>query len=112
MTKIYEAFCPVCFLSHGIRGKHDPEHRYVIIEKHNFWADTVNSDPDKPFGVIKESLGRGTMHFIGYFSPEEDPAGYFPFIKARLLQACSEWITKGWITKEEVQNMLLKTKKG
>ena len=70
----------------------------------NFWAATKGFDPDKPFGVIQEvGGGKGkSFRFLGYFGPGDDPDGYFPLVKGRLLAALGEWIAKGWLTADEV----------
>ena len=59
-------------------------------------------DNQKPFGVVKESKGRGTMKFLGYYGLEEDVDGFFPIMKTRLLQVIGEWVQRGWITPAEI----------
>jgi len=78
----------------------------MVLSRRNYWEKTKGFDPDKPFGVIQEALGRGTFKFIGHFSPEEDIDGFFPLIKSRLLAATKEWLDKGWITREELEEVL------
>jgi hypothetical protein len=112
MTEIYQPFCPVCFTSHGTKAEHDPAKKWYSFNRHNFWLDVQNSDPDKPFGTILESQGRGTLRMKGYFGPAEDPTGSFPLIRARLLAAVHEWIEKGWLTKEEVGLMVAESAQG
>lgn len=97
----YQVFCPVCGLNHHDRVEHDPERPSQIIGRHNFWEDVVDFDPTHPYGVILESQGRGTLRVVRYFAANEDPTGAFPLVKARMLAALQEWITKGYIDKDE-----------
>ena len=87
MTQWREAFCVLCGLTVGnrIMGK--------VLSYH---------DNQKPFGVIKESKGRGTMKFLGYYGVEEDVDGFFPIMKTRFLQVVGEWLERKWITREEI----------
>lgn len=112
MTEHRSAFCPVCFVSHGmvkdetVKGK-----PWIVLSTKNFWKKVQESDPDKPLGVIQETggvkgKGRNRFRTIGYFGPDDDPHGFFPLIKNRLLQALREWIAKGWIEPEEVRKVL------
>lgn len=73
-----------------------------------FWERTKDYDPDKPFGVIKDmSQGRGRgFQVIGHFGPDDDPDGYYPLVKGRLLAVLREWQAKGWITAEEIADTL------
>ena len=108
MSEYRQALCPVCGTAHGVevtqtvRGK-----PYIKLKRRNYWERVKDYDPDKPFGVIQETLGRGSFKLLGYFSPAEDQDGFFPLIKARLLQATKEWMDKGWITREEIDEALL-----
>lgn len=107
MTLYRQAFCPVCGTSHGTEVTETVEGKpWIVLQRRNFWERTKEFDPDKPFGVIQETLGRGTFKLIGYFSPEEDQDGFFPLVKARLLAATREWFNKGWITREEIEEVL------
>ena len=107
MSLYRQAFCPVCGTAHGtvvtetVRGK-----PYIVLGRGNYWNRTKDFDPDKPFGVIQETKGRGSFNLVGYFSPEEDIDGFFPLVKARLLQATKEWVDKGWIKREEIEEVL------
>jgi hypothetical protein len=87
-----QAICPVCGASHGKRNGR------------NFWERTKDFDPDKPFGVVQDigRVGKSGIRTIGYFGPDDDPDGYFPFVKTRLLQAVREWVDKGWIAPAEI----------
>lgn len=83
--------CPLCGTGHGKRnGK-------------NFWEYTKDFDPNKAFGTIQDvGKGRGrSFNVIGHFGPDDDPDGYFPLVKDRLLQVLREWAEKGWITAKE-----------
>jgi hypothetical protein len=103
MTIYKSAFCPVCGLAHGMEVTETiPGKKYMVISRRNYWEKTKDFDPDKPFGVIQETLGRGTFSTLGYFNPDEDTEGYFPLVKARLLQALKEWKDKGWVNQDEI----------
>ena len=96
-----EAFCFLCGRTMGkknitIKGK-----PWMKTGEENMWEKTQDFT-QKPFGVIKSSEGRGTMAFVRYYGIEEDKEGYFPFIKARLLVVIGEFLTRGWLTREEV----------
>lgn len=107
MSEYRQAICPVCGTAHGqevtqtVLGK-----PYIKLAKANYWERTKNFNPDKPFGVIQETLGRGSFKLIGYFSPEEDVDGFFPLVKERLVAATKEWLNKGWLTREEIEGLL------
>ena len=109
MSLYRQAFCPICGTTHGtvvtekLKG-------YIPWTKENFWERTLTFDPDKPFGCIQETLGRGSFKLVGYFGPEDDPDGYFPLVKARLLAAVREWLNKNWITRAEVEEAIKKAK--
>jgi len=81
-----------------------PGKPYFGIERHdNRWEKTKTFTGDKPFGVVKSSEGKGSMKFERYYGIDEDEEGYFLAMKARLLNIVSEWLEKGWLTKEEVE---------
>lgn len=107
MTEIRQVPCPVCGVSHGQEVTETiPGKPYIALAKGNYWERTRRFDPNKPFGVIMETQGRGTLRQVGHFSPEEDKDGYFPLVKGALLSALEAWVAKGWISKEEVQNII------
>lgn len=107
MTEYRQAFCPVCGTSHGNEVTERVEGKpYIKLARGNYWDKTRNFSPDKPFGVIQETMGRGTFRTIRYFQPEDDVDGFFPLVKERLMQACREWIEKGWMTREELEAVL------
>lgn len=103
MTEWREAFCPCCGRTMGKRTITIEGKPWIKIGEENRWEDTKDFTGDKPFGVVKSSEGRGTMKFERYYDIDEDEEGYFPLIKARLLNVISEWLDKGWITREEVE---------
>lgn len=109
-TKEYrQAICPVCGRSAGLKRVEYPAKGYYSPPAtENFWQYTKDFDPNKPFGVIQE-VGGGKGHsfrVIGYFNPEDDVDGFFPLVKARLLKAVREWRDKGWITEQELIDLL------
>ena len=107
MAQYRQAFCPVCGMTHGTQVTETaPGKKHIIFARRNFWEKTKEFDPDKPFGVIQEALGRGSFRKIGYFSPEEDVDGFFPLIKDRLLAALGEWHGRGWISAEEIKGVI------
>jgi len=107
MTLYRQAFCPVCGDYHGSEvTERVPGKEYIPLARRNFWERTLKFGPEKPFGVIQETTGRGSFKLVGYFEPEEDVDGFFPLIKKRLLKATREWLDKGWITKEEIEEVL------
>ncbi len=107
MSEYRQAFCPVCGTSHGTEVTETAKGKpWIVFARRNFWERTKDYDPNKPFGVIQETTGRGSFKFIGYFSPEEDISGFFPLVKARLLAALREWRDKAWISNEEIEEVL------
>jgi len=107
MSEYRQAFCPVCGVAHGTQITETVEGKpYIVLARGNYWARTKDFEPNKPFGVIQETLGRGTFRLIGYFQPEDDVDGFFPLVKDRLIQACKEWVDKGWITREEIEEAI------
>ncbi len=104
-----EAFCVMCGRTMGKKTIYrQPGKPYFGIERQeNKWAKTKEFTGEKPFGVVKSSEGRGTMKFERYYEINEDEEGYFPLMKARLLAVIGEWLEKGLITREEVDEALL-----
>lgn len=108
MSLYRSALCPVCGTAHGTEVTETvPGKPYIKLRRRNYWERVKDYDPDKPFGVIQETTGRGSFKLVGYFSPEEDEDNFYPLIKARLLQAVKEWVDKKWIAREEVDEALL-----
>jgi hypothetical protein len=100
-----QALCPVCGKAGGKRVTKTVEGKpYIPLAWENTWKEEF--DPTKPFGVIQETIGRGSFKVIGYFSPEDDPDGYFPLVKKRLIGAVRQWLGNGWLSKEEVLNIV------
>lgn len=109
------AFCPVCGTSHGAKRLEYPQKGYYSPPAtQNYWQWIIDRDrergldKDEPFGVIQEvGMGRGrSFGVIGYFGPEDDPEGFFPLVKGRLLQAVRRWLGNGWLTREELESIL------
>lgn len=101
-----EAFCPVCGTNHGQMNHTIPGKPWEVVSRESFWDRTELYNKDKPFGVVKSSEGRGTMKMVRYYDITEDQEGYFPQIKHRLLAALGEWVSKGWISREEVEEAI------
>jgi hypothetical protein len=106
MTEIYKVFCPCCGKTFGERATRKLPARRPGTKPYQtlgtrFYTDTIDWDANKRFGCIMHTEGRGTLDFVRYFDPDEQPE-WFDKTKARLLAALGEWIAKGWITAEEV----------
>lgn len=93
--------CPMCGRVAGQKVIRRADSTYIKVGSSNFWLSTLKFDPDKPFGVIMESTGRGTLHKVGTFDPQDDKE-YFPLVKKRLLAVIKEWTKKGWVSQTEV----------
>ena len=96
-AEIRRITCPCCGLQSGYVTR--------IIGgprggRQNRW--TFVRDPDKPFGIIYTSQGRGTLQVIGHFDPSDDPDGFYIHVKYHLLSAIAEWIVKRYVTADEV----------
>lgn len=99
-----ESFCGLCGRTMGMKNVlGEPKKPWTKIGEENRWAATADFTGDKPFGVVKSSEGRGTMMFVRYYDINEDIEGYFPYMKARMLALLSEWMEKGWVTREEAE---------
>jgi len=102
-----EALCPMCGNSHGMINIYTvPGKPWTKVGQENYWEKTRDFIPDKPFGVVKSGEGRGTMELVRYYDIDEDTDGYFTPMKARLLQVLKEWLDKGWITREELEEVI------
>lgn len=108
MSEWKEALCPLCGVSHGMINITPPGKPWIKLDQENYWERTKGFDPDKPFGVIKASEGRGTMRLVRYYDIDEDTEGYFPLIKERLLNVLREWQKKNYLTREELEDTILK----
>lgn len=96
--RIMAAICPLC-------GKSIPTKRaikigYVTVDRIDYF-DSINWDPNKPFGVSYSAAGRGSLRDWNYISPEEAPE-LFEAVKSRLIQAVREWVNKGWLSQEDI----------
>lgn len=101
-TVFRQALCPVCGTGHSYRRELLKGN--IVISRTNYWD--WERDPEKPFGVIFETSGRGTLRSLGYFSPQEDPDGHFERVKRHLLAALREWRDKGWISDGDIKAVL------
>ena len=108
MPEWREAFCVLCGRTMGKKTIYiSPGKPYFGIERQdNRWEGTQEFTGDKPFGVVKSSQGKGTLKMERYYDIDEDEEGYFGFMKARLLAVISEWLVKGWLTREEVKQAI------
>lgn len=101
MSEIRTVPCPMCGRSAGRQVILKPGSTYRKQAVVNFWESTLAFDPDKPFGITMETTGRGSLHKVGTFQPDEDQE-YFPLVKARLLNVIKEWVAKGWANESDV----------
>ena len=93
-------FCPVCGIAHGMRATKKVD--YIILEKKPY-LETIDFDPDKPFGVVLETLGRGKgKRIVRYIGPE-DASEDFTRVKQRLLACIQEWLKKEWLNKTDLE---------
>lgn len=93
-------FCPVCGKTAGRRITKRLD-RYVVAE-YSDYLKTIDFDPNKPFGVALETLGRGKgKRVIRYLEPADMPSD-FEQVKDRLLDVVKEWIDKGWLKRTEL----------
>lgn len=106
-TEWKEPFCPMCGRGMGMRTVYKvPKKPHMGIERReNLWEKTKDFHGEKPFGVVKVSQGKGTMKMLRYYDLDEDTEGYFPWMKRRLIAIISEWLAKGWLTKNELENL-------
>ena len=108
MREWREAFCVLCGRTMGNKtilvspGK--PQ--FGVEKRENRWETTEKFTGDKPFGVVKHSAGRGTLKMVRYYDIDEDEEGFFPAMKARLLAVIKEWLAKGWLTREEIEEAM------
>lgn len=108
-TEWREAFCVLCGRTMGKRTIYKmPGKPYFGIEREdNLWQKTEEFTGDKPFGVVKSSEGRGTMKFERYYNIDEDVEGYLDFMRQRLLNVIKEWLKKDWLSKSDIEKILL-----
>lgn len=101
---VYHCSCPVC-------GRRIPEKRAIkagnfhVID-HIGYFQSIDWDPDKPFGSAWEPSGYGSVgNNARTITPDEVPE-LFRSLKGRMLQSIVEFRTKGWMTEEEIQSAL------
>jgi hypothetical protein len=95
---VISAFCPCC-------GKSIAEGRAVKVGNITVgktpYFETIEWDPNKPFGVSQPAGGRGSFREFQPIGPEDAPE-LFEAVKKRLIDAVGEWKAKGWLTEEDV----------
>lgn len=99
--RIYGALCPVCgktIIDRAVKVG------YVSVGRTPYF-ETIDWDPNKPFGVSFAAGGKGSFKDREYIGPEDAPE-LFEQVKKRFLDALGEWLGKGWITEEEVREVL------
>lgn len=104
-VKVVSALCPIC-------GRAVPENRaikfgHVTVDRVSYFG-SIDWDPEKPFGVSYTPAGRGSFREWQHIDPEDAPE-LFKAMKARFLDALGEWITKGWISVDEVVAVIANT---
>lgn len=98
-----QALCPLC-------GRAIPERRVTVrsnlgaLETKPYF-DSIDWDPDKPFGIRLPTNGKGSFKDWSYIDKDEAPV-LFEALKRRFLEALREWVDKGWITEDEVANLI------
>lgn len=100
---IMEALCPVC-------GRAIPERRGTVKSKLGNletqpYFESIDWDKNKPFGIRLPTNGKASFKNWDYIDRDEAPE-LFEALKNRFLQALNEWLEKGWITREEVTELL------
>lgn len=80
MTQYYQIICRLCGTAHGIRSDHPQGKPHVRMNKRSYWQDTLDFDPDKPLGVIQESLGQGTILPGGHLRSHRRSHRRLPFL--------------------------------
>lgn len=96
--RIVGAFCPVC--GHTVPEKRAIKAGHVTVDQIRYFQ-SINWDAQKPFGIVFDAAGRGSLSNWTYISPEDAPE-LFEAMKQRFLQALKEWLDKGWIKPEEL----------
>ena len=98
----FAALCPVC-------GRAIPEGRAVriggITVGKTPYFDTIEWDPNKPFGVALSAGGRGSFREWRHIGPEELPE-MFDQVRGRLLDAVKEYYNKGWLTDNDLKALI------
>lgn len=96
-----QALCPVCGKTIVDRAV---KFGGVTVGRTPYF-ETIDFDPNKPFGVAMATAGRGSFANWRYIQPEEAPE-LFSQVRNRLLQAIKEYLDKGWLTSEDIRNLL------
>jgi len=96
---VVACLCPIC-------GRSIPKDRavkvgHITVEKRPYF-ESIDWDPEKPFGIAYPAGGRGSYKDWQPIGPEEDPE-LFAAVKGRFLQAIQEWKQKGWIADEDLE---------
>lgn len=100
--------CPVCGRTAGRVPASKGERKYYeTAETVSSWDILDDPGPETEYGIIQaQGLGRGRdFEVIGHFGPDDDPDGYFPAVKHRLMVAMAEWLRRGWITAGDIQQL-------
>jgi len=103
VERIVYFLCPLC-------GRSTPEKRaikigYITVDRVDYFG-SIEWDPNKAFGFVREAKGRGSFADFEYIGPEEAPE-LFEAVKARFIQALEEWVNKKWISREELERLLV-----
>jgi len=99
--RIVGAFCPVCGKTVIDRAV---KIGYVSVG-HTPYFESIEWDPDKPFGISFAAAGRGSLQDRKYVTPEDCPE-LFEAVKARFLQALAEWVNKNWISPSDIESII------
>lgn len=102
-TIFRRAHCPVCGHQVGLVRKTVPGQPHLTLEYENPWdSPRPGVNGKRPFGIILESVGRGTIRVVGYYDPQDgDPEGFFPRVRARLIEAVQDWLSKGYLSLDD-----------
>lgn len=95
---VVACLCPIC--GHSIQDR-AIKVGHITVEKRPYF-ETIDWDPDKPFGIAYPAGGRSSYKDWQHIGPEKAPE-LFAALKGRFLQAIKEWREKGWITAEDLE---------
>lgn len=98
-AEVMAAICPIC-------GRSVPENRAlkvgtVTVGKVGYF-DSIDWEPDKPFGVAYQASGRGSFNNWRHIDPSQAPE-LFEALKGRFIDSIREWLAKGWIKRGEIE---------
>lgn len=103
----HDPFCPMCRRNMGKKNiLIEPNKPWTKTGEENLWEKAALWEGETHFGVVKSSDGHGSMKMVRYYDVDEDTEGYFPFMKAQLLRVAREWLSKGLITREELEEVM------